>query len=124
MMRIGELAAKSGRSIYTIRWYEAQRLMPGVARDQGGRRTYTKLHVTWLEFLERLKRSGMSIRQMREYAALVKRGESTLTERRELLQAHKERVQGKIEDLRESIQVIDTKLDFYADKIAKRHADQ
>ena len=32
-LRIGELARLSGRSVHTIRWYEAQRLMPGAARD-------------------------------------------------------------------------------------------
>lgn len=35
--RIGELAARTGRSIHAIRWYEAQGLIPGVARDSGGR---------------------------------------------------------------------------------------
>ncbi len=32
---IGALSARTGRSIHTIRWYEAQGLIPGVARDGG-----------------------------------------------------------------------------------------
>lgn len=71
-LRIGALSARTGRSVHTIRWYEAQGLIPGVARDAGGRRTYSEQHVGWLELMERLRRSGMSIAEMRRYTALVK----------------------------------------------------
>jgi DNA-binding transcriptional MerR regulator len=71
---IGELSARSGRSIHTIRWYEAQGLIPGVVRDSGGRRNYTEQHVDWLDLMDRLRRTGMSVAEMRDYASLVKLG--------------------------------------------------
>ena len=89
---IGALAARTGRSIDTIRWYEAQGLIPGVARDGGGRRTYTERHVGWLQLMDRLRRSGMSIAEMRRYTALVKLGRATLAQRREMLAAHRARI--------------------------------
>ncbi len=57
--------------------------MPGVARDAGRRRVYSELHVGWLELVDRLRRTGMSIRELREYTALVKRGQLTLVQRRD-----------------------------------------
>src|SRR3990167_6315647 len=63
-LRIGELARLSGRSVHTIRWYEAQHLMPGAARDAGGRRVFSQAHVQWLGLLSRLRASGMSVRDM------------------------------------------------------------
>ena len=66
-MKIGELSSRSGRSIHAIRWYEAQGLIPGVERDGGGRRVYSDLHVGWLDLMDRLRRTGMTIAQMREY---------------------------------------------------------
>jgi len=42
---IGELAARTGRTVHAIRWYETQGLVPGVARDEGGRRLYGEPHV-------------------------------------------------------------------------------
>jgi DNA-binding transcriptional MerR regulator len=42
--RIGELAARTGRSVHAIRWYESLGLMPGVVRDGGGRRVYEEGH--------------------------------------------------------------------------------
>lgn len=111
--RIGELAALSGRSVHTVRWYEAQGLMPGVARDSGGRRVYHPRHLGWLELMDRLRRTGMSIAEMREYTALVQEGKGTLTRRRAQLAQHKERVKAHIAELRMSAKLIDRKLKFY-----------
>jgi DNA-binding transcriptional MerR regulator len=119
-MGIGELASKSGRSVHTIRWYEAQRLMPLVSRDKGRRRVYSELHVGWLELLDRLKRTGMSIREMREYTALAKQGHSTLEARVKLLCEHGKRVEARVKDLEESILVIDGKIKFYSEWIITR----
>jgi DNA-binding transcriptional MerR regulator len=112
-MRIGRLAALTGRNVHTIRWYESQRLIPGVRRDPQGRRIYAASHVEWLDLLERLKRTGMSIREIREYTAMVKRGDSTLQERHRLMKAHRERVAAMMQDLQDSLELIDGKIDFY-----------
>ena len=71
-LRIGDVARRTGRSVHTIRWYESQGLIPGVVRDRSGRRTYSEYHIGWLDFMERLRFTGMPVAQMREYAALVK----------------------------------------------------
>lgn len=112
-MHIGKLAGLTGRSVHTIRWYESQRLIPGVRRDVQGRRLYVASHVDWLDLLDRLRRTGMSIREIREYAAMVKRGDSTLRERQQLMKVHRQRVEAMMQDLRESLQLIDSKIDFY-----------
>ena len=115
---IGALSARTGRSIHTIRWYEAQGLIPGVARDGGGRRVYGELHVGWLALMDRLRRSGMSIAEMRAYTALVKLGRTTLPQRREMLAAHRERVLQTIAEHRAALRLIDAKVGFYDEWIA------
>ncbi|AKJ28580.1 MerR family transcriptional regulator [Caldimonas brevitalea] len=110
---IGTLAAEIGRSVHTIRWYEAQGLVPGVMRDGGGRRLYTEQHVGWLRLMDRLRRTGMPIREMRRYTALVQQGRSTLDERRALLCAHRERVQQTLAEWSAALGLLDAKIDFY-----------
>jgi len=112
---IGELSARSGRSIHTIRWYEAQGLIPGVVRDGGGRRNYTEQHVDWLDLMDRLRRTGMSVAEMRDYASLVKLGRSTLKQRQELLAAHRIKVKATIAELSLALKLIDSKIDFYGE---------
>ena len=113
LLMIGGLAQRTGRSIDTIRWYEAQGLVPGVARDPGGRRRYTEQHVGWLLLMDRLRRTGMSIAEMRRYTALVKQGRSTLRERQDMLRAHRERVERTIAEWTEALALLDGKIDFY-----------
>ena len=115
---IGELARRSGRSVHAIRWYESQGLGPAVARPAAGRRRYTEQHVNWLALMERLRRTGMSIAEMRRYAALVVQGRRTLGERRALLADHKARVQATIAEWTAALQLIDSKLDFYGEWMA------
>ena len=114
-LRIGELARRSGRSVHTIRWYEAQGLMPGVARDAVGRRGYTEQHVGWLALMDRLRRTGMSIAEMRHYTSLVKQGRVTLAERQALLAAHRSRVVETIKEWRGALKLLDGKIDFYGE---------
>ena len=115
---IGELSSRTGRSIHAIRWYEAQGLIPGVIRDAGGRRVYNERHQGWLELMERLRRTGMSIRQMREYTSLVKQGRGSLKQRRELLAAHRAKVEETIADWTVALELLDRKLDFYGEWLA------
>jgi len=118
ILRIGQLSSLTGRSVHTIRWYESQGLIPGVRRDRGGRRTYTHLHLNWLDLIDRLRRTGMSIAHIREYAALAKKGDSTLHRRRRLLAAHRSRVESKIAEWTAALKLLDHKIDFYGQWLA------
>jgi DNA-binding transcriptional MerR regulator len=117
-LRIGEVASRTGRSIHTIRWYEAQGLIPGVVRSRGGRRIYSEYHIGWLDLMERLRCTGMSIKQMREYTALASRGAATLNERHALLARHQRRVQDTIRRWSAALALIEAKVEFYEEWIA------
>ena len=110
---IGELATRTGRTVHAIRWYETQGLVPGVARDEGGRRLYGELHVGWLDLMERLRRTGMSIAEMREYTALALQGKATLQQRRDMLAGHRTRVTETIAEWKRALSLVDRKIDFY-----------
>ena len=113
-LRIGELASRTGQSIHTIRWYEAQGLLPPVPRDGSGRRVYSQRHLCWLELMERLRRSGMSVAELREYTALAQRGGATLAPTRALLARHRDRVEQKIAEWQQALLLIDDKIGFYS----------
>lgn len=116
--RIGELAELTGRSVHTIRWYEAQGLIPGVIRDGGGRRVYRPEHVQWLDLMARLRRTGMPIAEMRRYTTLVQQGHSTLKQQQELLAEHRSRVEQELQQWRRALKLIDRKIDFYGEWLA------
>ncbi|MBA8841117.1 MerR family transcriptional regulator [Ochrobactrum sp. RH2CCR150] len=113
-MKIGELAKRSGLSAYTIRYYERIGLLPFADRDQSGQRDYDASILTWIEFLDRLKMTGMPIREMLHYAALRERGVGTEEERGALLEQHRERVRAHVAKLQACLVVLDTKIAGYA----------
>jgi len=112
-LRIGELAARSGRTVHAIRWYESIGLVPGVRRDAANHRVYDERHVEWLAFMDRLRATGMSTAQMAEYAALVGRGRTGLPGQRALLARHREHVRGRLDEWRRALALLDRKLAFY-----------
>jgi DNA-binding transcriptional MerR regulator len=118
ILQIGEVASRTGRSIHTIRWYEAQGLIPGVARDSGRRRVYTEFHIGWLDLMERLRLTGMSVAQMRQYAVLVKIGDAAVERRRALLSAHRARALETVARWTDGLALIDAKIEFYDEWVA------
>jgi DNA-binding transcriptional MerR regulator len=119
-MKIAELAERSGFTAHTIRYYERIGLLPRASRDQSKHRTYDASVLTWLEFLRRLKTTGMPVREMRRYAELRSKGASSNAERRKLLEAHRERVRAHVADLQFSLTVLDKKIDGYAGSTSRR----
>lgn len=117
-LSIGEVAARTGRSLHAIRWYESQGLLLGVSRDEGGRRRYTAQHVAWLELMDRLRLTGMSIAQMREFTALVGAGDASLQRRRNMLVEHRCRVSETIARWNDALALIDAKVEFYDEWLA------
>lgn len=110
---VGEVAALTGLSTHTLRWYERVGLVEGVARDQGGRRRYTRADLRWLVLLMRLRATGMPVSEMLRYAELVRSDVPTEHERMRLLEAHRDRVLAHIADLHRDLEVINTKIAGY-----------
>jgi DNA-binding transcriptional MerR regulator len=113
VLRIGELAARTGHTVHAIRWYEAQGLIPGVIRDAGGRRSYRDRHLSWIQLIQKLRLTGMSIAQIRDYAALVAQGRGTLKQQQAMLRAHRVRVEKTIEDWKVALEMLDHKIDYF-----------
>jgi DNA-binding transcriptional MerR regulator len=122
-MKIGQLAKRSGLSAYTIRYYERIGLLPYADRDRSSQRDYDASILVWIEFLGRLKKTGMPIREMLRYAALRERGTDTETERRELLVQHRDRVHARIAELQDCLLVLDAKIAGYGDTTKRNMND-
>ncbi|GLK85234.1 MerR family transcriptional regulator [Ancylobacter defluvii] len=113
-MKIGELARRTGLSVYTLRYYERIGLLPRAGRDASRQRDYDASILTWIEFLGRLKTTGMPIRDMLRYAALRAEGEETAARRGELLRRHREAVRAHVGELQACLTVLDAKIAGYA----------
>ncbi|HEY9647354.1 MAG TPA: MerR family transcriptional regulator [Chroococcidiopsis sp.] len=112
-LTIQAVAALTRLSAHTLRYYERIGLIDPVERASNQHRRYTQRDVEWLEFLQRLRATGMPIRQMVQYAALRRQGDRTLAERRSLLESHRQRIRQQINDLDQHLQLIQHKIQHY-----------
>lgn len=119
---IGELAQLSGLSTHTLRFYEARGILLPVGRAANGHRRYNRADVLWLEFVLRLKQTGMPLAEIRRYADLRAQGETSLHPRLEMLKLHHQRLVAQIDELQTCANVLDEKMRTYRSMIAKAKA--
>lgn len=118
-LSIAEAAEATGLTAHTLRYYERDGLMLGaVDRSAAGHRRYSERDLTWIEMVTRLRSTGMPIRDVRRYAALVRSGEGNEAERLALLQAHRERVEAQLAEVTGHLRAIDYKIAVYEGKLA------
>ncbi|GAB3464748.1 MerR family transcriptional regulator [Actinophytocola sediminis] len=110
---IAEAAHRSGLSIDTLRYYERIELIDPPARDSGGRRVYNEADLAWLEFLTRLRTTGMPIRMMREYAKLRHQGVASTGRRKQILVSQRADVLDRIAELHSCLDVLNYKIANY-----------
>ncbi len=96
----GSLAKQTGVNIETIRYYENIGLMPEPPRTAGGHRIYDESLLKRLSFVRRCRELGFSLDELRGLLELVDGGGYSCAEVLESVQAHLERINGKIRDLR------------------------
>ncbi|WP_458041248.1 MULTISPECIES: MerR family transcriptional regulator [Bacteria] len=114
---ISDAAVATGLSTHTLRYYERAGLMlDPVERASSTHRRYGDADIAWVQFLTRLRSTGMPIATIREYTELVRRGDETVDARRELLVRHRAAVLEQLEDITASLSAIDIKIAIYEEK--------
>ncbi|HEU5200630.1 MAG TPA: MerR family transcriptional regulator [Ktedonobacterales bacterium] len=119
---IQEVAERTGISIYTLRYYEHIGLIHPIGRLQNSHRRYSDTDIGWIEFLLKLRSTGMPIQQMRAYAELQRRGDGSVAERIKMLKAHQQETEAHIRQLTDNLALINHKIQFYEGELAARAA--
>jgi DNA-binding transcriptional MerR regulator len=112
-LTIQEVTQATGLSAHTLRYYERIGLIHPIGREQNTRRCYTADDVGWIDFLLKLRATGMSIKEMQRYAELQRQGDETLPERVEMLKSLRDTVEVHIDELNEHLKLIYYKIDVY-----------
>jgi len=97
-LNIGEAARRSGVTAKMIRYYEAQKLLPRVARTPAGYRQYSERDVHVLRFIRRARDLGFGIADI---AALLRlwQGRRPSREVKRIAEARMRELEARIADL-------------------------
>ena len=113
-LTIAEAAQRLGLTTHALRYYETEGLLVGApSRTATGRRRYDERDLGWIVMVQRLRATGMPVREVREYAELVRAGEGTEAQRLALLRAHRERVLAQLAEVSGHLGAITAKIEGY-----------
>ena len=109
------LKLSSEKPIGSMRLWQTEQagLLRSVGRTDAGHRLYAPADLDWLQFVMRLKATGMPIAGMQAFAALRTEGDATYGARRAMLIEHRDAVLARIAELQTNLDAISDKIVFY-----------
>lgn len=119
-LTIQQVAEATCLSEHTLRYYERIGLIHAINRADNSHRRYTTDDVGWINFLMKLKATGMTIQEMQRYAALQREGDSSLPQRVEMLKALRCKVEAHIGELNEHLKLLNYKVEIYSEIIQEQ----
>ena len=108
----GEVCDHLGITAQTARYYERICLIE-VGRSPSGHRVFDQRAVDRLDFLVRMRSSGMGISELTRYVDLVNQGESTIPERLQIMRNQRQRIIDQIHDLERALTATEYKIAVY-----------
>lgn len=110
---IKEVSQMTEISSYTLRFYEKEGVVPFVKRDERGNRVYDDLNLEWLNFVLALRATGMPLSEIKQYVNWYKEGDSSLSERKQMMINHKTKIEQQMRELYKYLEQINYKLALY-----------
>ena len=110
---VGEMARFLNVSASTLRYYDKEGLLPFVERSNSGIRMFSDKDYEWLKIIECLKKSGLSIKEIRSYIDMTKRGDDSLEERLQLFEERKKDLERQMKELQETLDLLKYKCWYY-----------
>ena len=112
MYTIGQVAEMFHLPISTLRYYDKEGLFPNMERVSGIRQ-FNKKERDALRIIECLKKSGLSIKDIKSYIDMSLKGDETIDERLELFKRQREKVINQMKELQNTLDTLEYKCWFY-----------
>lgn len=110
---ISEVAKELNLTVYTLRYYDKEGLMPFVERTASGTRLFKESDINALNIIECLKSTGMPIKEIKNFIDWCSEGDSTLQQRYDLFIERKARVEAQMKELKKTLELIEHKCWYY-----------
>ncbi len=123
MYTIGQVSEMFGIPVSTLRYYDKQGFFPNLQRSSGIRK-FSENEIESLKVIECLKRSGLEIREIRQFMEWVADGPSTYLQRKELIERTRKRVEEEQVSLQRTLDMLIFKTWYYEQALADGNEDR
>lgn len=123
MYTIGQVSEMFNLPVSTLRYYDKEGLFPNLER-KGNIRYFSENELEALRVIECLKKSGLEIKDIKQFFEWVTEGSSSYTKRKELFEHRKEIVKEEIKHLEKTLAMLEFKCWYYDTAIADGNEDK
>ena len=116
MYTIGQVSKMFGLPVSTLRYYDKEGLFPDMERSNGIRR-FGQRELEALRVIECLKKSGMEIKDIRQFMEWCAQGSGTYSQRRAMFIRQKESVEAEIARMNRVLDMLSFKCWYYEQAI-------
>ena len=110
---IGEVSEMLNIPVSTLRYYDSQKLLLDLKRDDAGNRIFDETNINALKLINCLKTSGISIKDIKKFMLLAKQGDKTISERKNIFLIQKQNIKDKINELEKAMNMVEYKYWYY-----------
>ena len=123
MYTIGQVSEMFHLPISTLRYYDNEGLFPEIERSSGIRKFGPK-EIEALRVINCLKKSGMEIKDIRQFMQWCTEGASTYSKRKALFEARKETLEKEMHEIEKNLAMIKFKCWYYEQAIKDGNEDR
>ncbi|ALD65950.1 MerR family transcriptional regulator [Spiroplasma cantharicola] len=102
-----------------LRYYDSRGLIPKLQRDKNNYRFILEDDLAFPKTVICLKKTGMSLKEIKKYLDFVEQGDSSIKQRYEMILKQENIVLNKLKDIQEQIEFIEYKKGLYFKKLDK-----
>ena len=110
---IGEVSEMLNIPVSTLRYYDIQKLLLDLKRDDAGNRIFDETNINALKLINCLKTSGISIKDIKKFMLLAKQGDKTISERKNYFLIQKQNIKDKRNELEIAMNMVEYKYWYY-----------
>ena len=115
---IGEVSQMFDLPVSTLRYYDKEGLLPHIQRQGTGIRRFDQRTIEALRVIECLKKSGMEIKDIKQFMAWCAEGPATYGQRLALFRQQRAKVEQEMARLEKTLAMIDFKCWYYSQAVA------
>lgn len=110
---IKEISEMTGLPASTLRYYDKNGLLPSLKRDANNVRIFDDDDFRTLRLINCLKKSGLSIKDIKEFIDAVGQGDKSLNQRLKIFKKRRDFLKRELKDLQEVLSVMEYKCWYY-----------
>lgn len=123
MYTIGQVSEMFHLPISTLRYYDKEGLFPSLKRTSGIRK-FSEVEIEALRVIECLKKTGMEIKDIKQFMDWCAEGPSTYVNRKELFENRKKALEERLQELEKNMAMIKFKCWYYDQAISDGNEDR